>query len=154
MKKESAMEITNEIHEFLKKHLQSVFDNDLETYHKTTSENLTLYEWFVTPHRIDGIPFHDFMMESNATRGFVFGTELEPDSTTSIKTRFDLSNLKIQQYGDTAIASYTLLVSTSLSTGVKVIAHNESRVIVKQNGDWKVVHCHKSPAWEAPHVQP
>jgi len=37
---------------------------------------------------------------------------------------------------------------------VRVASHNESRVIVKIDGVWKVVNCHKSPAWQAPHVGP
>ena len=53
-----------------------------------------------------------------------------------------------------AIASYTMLISTALPEGVRVAAHNESRVIVKIDGNWKVVHCHKSPAWGASHVSP
>jgi len=60
----------------------------------------------------------------------------------------------IQRYGDTAIANYTLLISTALGTGVQVAAHNESRVMVKIDGNWKVVHVHKSPAYNAPHVAP
>jgi hypothetical protein len=64
----------------------------------------------------------------------------------------DLANLHIQRYGDTAIASYTMLISTALPEGVRVASHNESRVIVKIDEAWKVVHCHKSPAWQAPHV--
>ncbi len=83
-------------------------------------------------------------------RGTVFGSEAHGKAGT----RFDLSNLSIQRYGDAAIASYTLLVSTALPEGVQVVSHNESRVIVKQDGKWKVVHVHKSPAWPAPHVQP
>lgn len=135
-----------EIHEFLLKHLNGIMQNDIASYHETTSEDLTLYEWWVTPQRLDGLPFHEFMMNSNAERGAVFGAE------DVGKTRFDLSNLHIQRYGDTAIASYTLLLSTSSKTGVKVASHNESRVIVKINGKWKVVHVHKSPAYQAPHV--
>lgn len=135
-----------EIHEFLLKHLQGIMKNDIASYHETTSENLTLYEWWVTPHRLDGLPFHEFMMTSNADRGAVFGAE------ETGKTRFDLSNLHIQRYGDTAIASYTLLISTSSKDGVKVASHNESRVIVKIDAKWKVVHVHKSPAYSAPHV--
>jgi hypothetical protein len=142
-----------DISEFLYKHLKSIFDNDIATYHETTSEDLTLYEWFVTPHRIDGLPFHDFMIESNASHGTVFGAGADPEESKTKKTRFDLSNLTIQIYGETAIASYTLLVSTNLSTGVQVNAHNESRVLVKIDDSWKVVHCHKSPAWKAPHTQ-
>jgi ketosteroid isomerase-like protein len=137
----------DEIVEFLKKHLRSIQENDTQTYNETTSEDLTLYEW-CTPHRIDGLPFHEFMMTSNAERGTVFGAEAKGKTTV----RFDLSNLHIQNYGETAIASYTLLISTATSEGVKVASHNESRVIVKLNGAWKIVHAHKSPAWQAPHI--
>ncbi len=137
-----------EIIAFLKVHLQSIQDNDIQTYHETTADDLTLYEWWVTPQRIDGLPFHEYMMTANAEQGRVFGAEGKAKSPT----RFDLANLHIQNYGDTAIASYTLLVSAASSEGVKVASHNESRVIVKQNGIWKVVHVHKSPAWQAPHI--
>jgi hypothetical protein len=141
--------MTNEeVIAFLKVHLQSIQVNDTQTYQETTAEDLTLYEWWVTPHRIDGLPFHEFMMTANAERGAVFGSEGKAKSPT----RFDLSNLHIQSYGDTAIASYTLLISTASPEGVKVASHNESRVIVKLEDGWKVVHVHKSPAWQAPHI--
>ena len=138
-----------EIIDFLKQHLQSIQENDTKTYNETTSTDLTLYEWWVTPHRIDGLPFHEFMMQSNAGRGTFFGV----DEGKGKSSRLDLSNLHIQRYGDTAIASYTLLVSTAGAEGLKVAAHNESRVIVKLDGKWKVVHVHKSPAYPAPHTQ-
>jgi Calcium/calmodulin dependent protein kinase II association domain len=137
-----------EIHAFLLRHLEGILSNDLESYHATTSDDLTLYEWWVTPHRLDGLPFHDFMMAENARRGTVFGAGGEG------RSRFDLANLHIQRYGDTAIASYTLLISTGTDQGVQVNAHHESRVIVRLDGAWKVVHVHKSPAWPAPYVQP
>jgi hypothetical protein len=137
-----------EIIAFLQKHLQAIQENDTETYNETTGEDLTLYEWWITPHRIDGLPFHEFMMSSNAEHGTVFGAESKGKTTT----RFDLANLHIQNYGEAAIASYTLLISTASAEGVKVASHNESRVMVKQNDAWKVVHVHKSPAWQAPHI--
>ena len=139
-----------EIYDFLLRHLKSVQENDIPVYHETTAPDLTLYEWWVTPHRLDGLPFHEFMMESNAKRGTVFGS----DADQKAETRFDLANLSIQRYGDTAIACYTLLISTALPDGVQVAAHNESRVMVKQAGQWKVVHIHKSPSWPAQHTQP
>ena len=138
-----------EVETFLRKHLQAVQDNDLKAYAETTAEDLALYEWWVTPHRIDGLQFHEFMMQANARAGRVFGAE----GGEHAPTRFDLANLHIQRYGDTAIASYTLLTSTGTSQGVSVAAHNESRVMVKLEGEWKVVHVHKSPAYSAPHVQ-
>jgi hypothetical protein len=139
-----------EVYDFLMRHLKSVQENDTPTYHETTAPDLTLYEWWVTPNRIDGLPFHEFMMTSNSQNGTVFGSEVKQRA----ETRFDLSNLSIQRYGDAAIASYTLLSSTALPEGVQVVAHNECRVMVKQAGQWKVVHVHKSPAWPAPHIQP
>src|SRR5512140_2886714 len=139
-----------EIRGFLLKHLMSIQNNDTETYRETSAEELSLYEWWVTPNRIDGLPFHEFMMSSNAKRGTVFGA----DAQEKAESRLDLANLLIQRYGDMAIASYTLLTSTALPGGVQVNAHNESRVMVKMDGKWKVVHVHKSPAWAAPHVPP
>ncbi len=142
----------SEIHAFLLRHLAAILENDIQTYHATTHEELTLYEWWVTPHRIDGLPFHDFMMAENARRGTVFGAGGSQNALEGApRTRFDLANLHIQRYGDTAIASYTLLISTATASGVQVAAHNESRVMVKLDGAWKVVHVHKSPAWNAPH---
>jgi hypothetical protein len=144
------MSMDEEIQTFLEKHLKAIQENDLEAYHQTSAPELTLYEWWITPHRIDGLPFHDFIMESNAERGTVFGS----DASHKGETRLDLANLAIQRYGDTAIASYTMLVSTALPDGVQVVSHNESRVMVKLQGEWKVVHVHKSPAWAAPHMPP
>ena len=142
-----------EISGFLLEHLQSIYNNDIQTYHATTSEDLTLYEWWITPHRLEGLPFHDFMMAESKRRGTVFGAEVNSQPAQDApRTRFDLANLNIQRYADTAIASYTLLTSTGTDAGVNVAAHNESRVIVKSGGDWKVVHVHKSPAYQAPHV--
>lgn len=139
-----------EVRDFLTRHLKAVQENDIPAYRATTVPELTLYEWWITPHRIDGNPFHEFMMQSNASRGTVFGS----DAKERAGTRFDLSNLIIQRYGDAAVASYTLLVSTALPDGVVVTSHNESRVMVKEGGDWKVVHVHKSPSWAAPHMPP
>jgi len=95
------------------------------------------------------------MMSESARSGKVFGSEgkIEPNREGEICTRFDLANLKIQRYVDTAIASYTLLVSTGGFSCVQVAAHNESRVMVKIDEEWKVVHVHKSPAWPASHLQ-
>lgn len=145
------MTLDTEVHELLMRHLQAIQENDIQGYKETTAEDLTLYEWWVTPHRIEGVPFHEFMMTENSRRGTVFGSERQKEEQ-NIPARFDLANLHIQRYGETAIASYTLLISTSLEDGVRVAAHNESRVMVKIAGEWKVVHVHKSPAWNAPHV--
>jgi len=141
-----------EIYQFLMNHLAGIYANNLDSYHQTTYPELSLYEWWVTPHRIDGLPFHDYMMESNARLGSVFG--LDPQQGIEPRPRLDLANLLIQRFENTAIASYTLLTSRTTETGVMVHAHNESRVMVKFAGGWQVVHVHKSPAWNAPYQPP
>ena len=42
------MSDTSEIESFLRRHLHSVFANDVADYHATTAEDLTLYEWCFT----------------------------------------------------------------------------------------------------------
>ena len=76
----------------------------------------------------------------------------EPDAKA--RTRFDLANYRQQRYGDTAICSYTMLISKGTTEGVRVVSYNESRVMVKVDGEWKIVHVHKSPSWAAPFQPP
>jgi hypothetical protein len=144
----------SEVRDFLEKHLQAIFDYDLALYGATTVPELGLYEWYITPNRIDGIPFHDFLMTEAKRAG---ATPLTGEGLLDgqrpaepARTRFDLSNYREQRYGDTAIASYTLLVSASTGAGVTVSSYNESRVMVRFPEGWKVVHVHKSPAYLAP----
>lgn len=148
----------SEIRSFLESHLESIFNNDLNTYHATTVSDLTLYEWYVTPHRIDGLPFHDFMMTESG-RADTSGMALDPKPKAGrpedkARLRFDLANYLEQRYGDTGVCSYTMLISKGTSEGVKVISYNESRVLARIEGEWKVVHVHKSPSWDAPFQPP
>ena len=123
-----------EIWAFLDRHLRSVFTQDAETYRATTSEELSLYEWFVTPHRQDGLDFHFFMIE-HAWAG------------TSGDFRYDLLEPRVQIYGDTAIVSYTFMLTRASADGsLTHRTHNESRVLVQGVNGWQVVHVHKSPA--------
>lgn len=130
-------EIETEIWQFLDKHLSSIFTRDAETYQATTSPELSLYEWFVTPHRQDGLDFHFFMIDHSWAGGGDF--------------RFDLLEPRLQLYGNTAVVSYTFML-TRVSEDGRLIhrSHNESRVLVKNEAGWQVVHVHKSPAWQAP----
>lgn len=123
-----------EILDFLHKHLRSIFTRDVATYEATTSAELSLYEWWITPHRQDGLDFHRFMIE----QGW---------SGTSGAFRYDLLEPRIQVYGETAVVSYTFMLSRVETDGsISHKTHNESRVLVKVEGQWQVVHVHKSPA--------
>ncbi len=148
----------SEIRDFLQRHIQGIFDNDIEAYHATTVPELTLYEWYVTPHRIEGLAFHDFVMRESAREDSV-GMALDPQgeggtAEDKARLRFDLANYREQRYGDTAVCSYTLLISKGTRDGVRVLSYNESRVLVRLDGAWKVVHVHKSPSWNAPFQPP
>jgi len=132
-------EAEKEILQFLNRHLESVFARDADTYKATTSDELSLYEWWVTPHRQEGLDFHFFMID----HGW---------AGTSGDFRYDLLEPRVQIYGDTAVVSYTFMLTRTGDDG-KLIhrTHNESRVLVKSDNQWKVVHVHKSPAWQAPY---
>ncbi|HLC03775.1 MAG TPA: hypothetical protein VJK02_12110 [Anaerolineales bacterium] len=148
----------NEVRKFLEEHLQTIFNGDVAKYRATTVADLSLYEWYVTPQRIDGIPFHEFMM-TEAKRADTAGMALDPHPSQGTpeekaRVRFDLANYLEQRYGGTVICSYTMLISKGTSSGVKVQSYNESRVLVDFDGTWKVVHVHKSPSWNAPYQPP
>jgi len=131
------MTTEQEIWTFLDRHLRSIFSRDVEAYRATTGDDLSLYEWFVAPHRQDGQDFHFFMIEHSwAGAGADY--------------RYDLLEPRLQLYGDTAIVSYTFMLTVASETGIRHTLHNESRVLVRREGAWQVVHVHKSPAWRAP----
>jgi ketosteroid isomerase-like protein len=120
------------------RHLQAIFSRDAETYRATTADELSLYEWFVAPHRMDGLDFHLFMIENNWSKA-------------EGNFRYDLWEPRLQLYGDTAVASYTFMLTLSTPKGITQQSHNESRVLIKGSDGWRVVHVHKSPAWPAPY---
>jgi len=126
-------DIEQEIWGFLDRHLRSIFSRDMEGYKATTSGELSLYEWYVTPHRQDGLDFHLFMIENNW-------------AGTGAGFRYDLLEPRLQLYGNTAIVSYTFMLTTTRDGVVQHRTHNESRVLIKTGELWQVVHVHKSPA--------
>jgi ketosteroid isomerase-like protein len=122
-----------EIWAFLHRHLQSIFSRDAAAYQATTATDLSLYEWFITPHRQDGLDFHLFMIEHSwAGAGADF--------------RYDLWEPRLQRYGDTAIVTYTFMLSIVTEAGIQHHTNNETRVLIKGEAGWQVVHVHKSPA--------
>lgn len=130
--------LEKEIWDTVHRHLESIYTRDVDTYVATTGEDLSLYEWWILPHRQDGLPFHLFMIENNW-------------AGTDHAFRYDLWEPRLQLYGNTAVVSYTFMRSIVKEDGIIHQAHNESRVLVKGADGWKIVHVHKSPAWSAPY---
>ena len=82
------------------------------------------------------LDFHLFMVEHASADGVYYLDILEP---------------RLQLYGDTAVVSYTLMFSAAKDGQVSHRTHNESRVLIKREGEWQIVHVHKSPSWRAPY---
>jgi ketosteroid isomerase-like protein len=58
-----------------------------------------------------------------------------------------MANPKVQVYGDTAILTYNFIGMSKGSDGKVSVDHNRAtRVYVKQNGAWMMVHAHFSRA--------
>ncbi len=127
------IEDEQEVWDFLHQHLRAIFTRDAAAYQATTSPDLSLYEWFITPHRQDGLDFHLFMIEHSWA-----GTDAD--------FRYDLWEPRLQRYGNTAIVTYTFMLTTATAAGVRHRTHNETRVLIKGDDRWQVVHVHKSPA--------
>ncbi len=75
---------------------------------------------------------------------------VEPGRARSMRS----SSRASQVYGDTAIVTYTLLVRSVQGATVTRTQQNETRVYHRFDEGWKLVHCHKSPCWRAPHDAP
>ncbi|NOZ29509.1 MAG: protein kinase [Chloroflexi bacterium] len=125
----------------LDRNLQSIWDGDVETYRATTAEDVSFFEWYISPQRIDGIDFHLRELKVHAR---VLG-----GGSDAVRIEHEVLQPRVQIYGDTAIITYTLLTRAVSSAGVVHKSHNETRVFHNFGTDdepqWKLVHCHKSP---------
>lgn len=125
--------------EVLERNLQSIWDGDVEAYRSTTAEEVSFYEWYISPQRIDGLDFH--LRELRVNADMVGGGEA--------RVEHEILQPRVQRYGDTAIVTYTLLIRAVDEQGVTHRSHNETRVFhnfgEEEAPRWKLVHCHKSP---------
>ncbi len=135
-------ELARRLLELLDRSLQSIWDGDPDTYAALTAEDVSFYEWYISPVRIDGLDFH--LREILVHRAAVAGGD-----DLGVRIEHEVLQPRIQVYGDTAIVSYTLFVRAAGDGRVQHLSHNESRVFhnfgSEDAPDWKLVHCHKSP---------
>jgi hypothetical protein len=132
-------EVTKAIMDVLHRNLQSIWDGDVEAYRETTAEDLSFFEWYVSPQRIDGLDFH--LRELAVHKETVGGG--------SERLEHEVLNPRVQLFDDTAIVTYTLFIRAAGAAGVTYQSHNETRVFhnfgTTDAPQWKLVHCHKSP---------
>lgn len=120
-----------EVLEITRRMLDAMYSADPEVHRQHSAEDMSSYEWYIAPQRIDGLEFHLALIKG--------GGNGEP-------SRLDMLTPRVQVYGDTAIINYTLLKTTLTETAPPQFSTmNETRVFVKIEGIWKMVHLHKSP---------
>jgi ketosteroid isomerase-like protein len=136
-----------EILNLLDRHLKSIWAGDLDTYRATTGEDVTFYEWYIATQRIDGLDFH--LRETMAN---FRAAQARRDAGERYEIEHEVLAPKVQFYGDIAIVTYTLLMRYTTAAGVHHTQHNETRVFHRRKDGWRLVHCHKSPMWQAPHA--
>jgi ketosteroid isomerase-like protein len=132
-------DVSKTIFQVLNRNLQSIWDGDVETYRATTADDVSFFEWYISPQRIDGLDFHlrELRVHKDVLGGG--GRQIE----------HEILQPRVQIYGNTAIVTYTLLIRAVGEGGVVHKSHHESRVFYNFGSadapQWKLVHCHKSP---------
>jgi ketosteroid isomerase-like protein len=112
--------------------LDAIHTGDAETYARLSTEDLSCYE-DVCPYRIDGLEFHLTMIRQMGQN-----PALKP-------ARFDMLTPRVQVYGDTGIVTYTRLMTYIEDGKPRWTTCNETRVFIRQDGQWKMAHFHRSP---------
>ena len=134
-----------EILAILDRNLQAIWDGDAEAFAALCASDVSFFEWYISTQRIDGVDFHlrEIRVHAQALGG---GADSH--------TEHEILQPRVQIYDDTAIVTYTLLVRSVLGATVTRTQQNETRVYHRFAEGWKLVHCHKSPCWRAPHDPP
>ena len=124
-------EAATEVLDITRRMLDAMYSADPEVHRQHSAEDMSSYEWYIAPQRIDGLEFHLALIKGGGN-----GTS----------SRLDMLTPRVQVYGGTAIVNYTLL-KTTLGENVppQFATMNETRVFVKLDEVWKMVHLHKSP---------
>jgi len=135
-------DVTEIILEVLDRNLQSIWDGDEETYRATTADDVSFFEWYISPQRIDGLDFH--LRELRVHKDVMSGGRTEGG-----RVEHEILQPRVQDFGATVIVTYTLLIRAVNESGILHKSHNETRVFHNFGSadapQWKLVHCHKSP---------
>ncbi len=120
-----------EVLEITGRMLQAMYTADPEVHRRHCAEDMSSFEWYIAPYRIDGPDFHLRLIERGGN---------------GESSQLDMLTPRVQVYGETAIVNYTLLKTVFAEAGpARFSTMNETRVFVRIEGIWKMVHLHKSP---------
>ena len=111
--------------------LESIDNNDYETYTDLCDVNLSAFEPEAMGQLVEGLPFHAFYLMRE-------GSGTAKQST--------ICSPRVRMLGDgAAVVTFVRLVQTqSPANGDAVSSCEETRVWHKVNGQWKHVHFHRS----------
>ena len=110
---------TDMIMEVLERNLRSIWEGDVDAYQETTSENLSFFEWYISPQRIDGLDFH--LRELRVHKDVMSG-----DQSEGSKIEHEILQPRIQDFGATVVVTYTLLIRAVTSVTALVALLKES----------------------------
>ena len=127
------MSAENEVLDITRRMLDAMYSADPSVHRAHSAGDMSSYEWYIAPQRIDGLDFHLRLIEHGGN---------------GAPSHLEMLTPRVQVYGDTAIVNYTLLkTSYPVENGpAQFSSLNETRVFVKLDDVWKMVHLHKSPA--------
>lgn len=115
--------------------LEAIHAGDLETYKELSSPELTCFETDVAPYRIDGLDFHLGLMAAMKEQG-----------AFSKLIQFHMLTPHVHVHGDSAVVTYTRLMTFASESAPVFRAFNETRVFTRMDGAWKMIHFHRSHA--------
>ncbi len=120
----------SEILELTRQLLDSIDQQDWETYTRLCDPTLSAFEPEALGHLVEGMEFHEFYFQMESTG--------RPKQST-------ISSPHIRLMGDSAIVTYVRVVQRIDAEGnAPSSAFEETRVWQKQDGEWRHVHFHRS----------
>jgi calcium/calmodulin-dependent protein kinase (CaM kinase) II len=124
---------TQELLDLNAKLLESIAGGDWPTYRELCDDSLTAFEPESQGQLVAGLEFHKFYFDLGASRYAHHTTMASPH---------------VRLLGENvAVVSYTRLVQRTDAAGTpSVSAANETRIWQRQQGRWRHVHFHRSPA--------
>ena len=113
--------------------LECIANADWATYQTLCDPTLTAFEPEAAGQLVEGLAFHRFFFDLGG-----LGALKGPHHTT-------MCNPRVRMMGDTAIVSYVRLTQRLNPEGDPItISHEETRVWQRQEGQWRLVHFHRS----------
>ncbi|MBU6238154.1 MAG: DUF4440 domain-containing protein [Planctomycetes bacterium] len=104
---------------------------DWDTYQELCCPSLTCFEPEAMGNLVDGLDFHQYYFNL-------------PPAATAVQSTIVAPHIRIM--GDVAVIAYIRLTQKMADGKPVTVAMEETRIWQRQQGRWKHVHFHRSPA--------